>query len=382
MPKTAGELFAKVLSQEELACAKYALVSQRRKHDLGDTFRRYKTSPLEYRTEFHRDRDRIIWSRAFKRLQHKTQIFPHYVEDHYRRRLTHTLEVAQIATTLARALKANEVATEAIALGHDLGHAPFGHAGEEALNERLKNSKPKKGGAGKLKGRRTSSRCPVPLYEFDHCAHGVEIVSRIEDEYRRRQAGTFGLNLTFDVVDGILKHIYDPDAMPGRGAKVAAKLPGLVKHAAYKDYGDNKGSIEAQCVYLADKTAYLLGDIEDAIGRRIFLCNELEEDEFIKYLWDRYTTLRNTTGKVILKDSRDFLELRGAALTVLILDAVEHSQALIKKARPASVPEVLECSTRLVAVPDKTCQLWDRFYKKWCEGTLYRNTSPICNTDA
>jgi dGTPase len=203
--------------------------------------------------------------------------------------------------------------------------------------------------------------------------HGVEIVSRIEDEYIRRQAGTFGLNLTFDVVDGILKHIYDPEAMPGSGSKTAAKLPDLVKYAAYRDYGNNKGSIEAQCVYLADRTAYLLGDIEDAIGRRIFLCNELREDEFITDLWNRYAKLRDRNDELTLKDSRDFLEFRGAALTVLILDAVEHSLELIQKARPASVPEVLQCPTRLVTVSGEIAELWNRFYEKWCKGTLYQH---------
>jgi dGTPase len=126
------------LESHERDLAPYALKSKERRGQLRESFREARTkAKLEYRTEYHRDRDRILWCKAFKRLQHKTQVFPHYVEDHYKRRLTHSLEVAQIATTVARALRLNEAATEAIALGHDLGHTPFGHAGEKALNSIL-----------------------------------------------------------------------------------------------------------------------------------------------------------------------------------------------------------------------------------------------------
>jgi len=183
------------LESRELDLASYALKSKERREELGEGFREAPTkAKLEFRTEYHRDRDRILWSKAFKRLQHKTQVFPHYVEDHYKRRLTHSLEVAQIATTVARALRLNEVATEAIAFGHDLGHTPFGHAGESALNkilnlklivkstniQELQNTI-----SNELNNHSVESddNLPVPIFGFDHCVHAIEVVSRIAKEY-------------------------------------------------------------------------------------------------------------------------------------------------------------------------------------------------------
>jgi dGTPase len=164
--------------KERRELAQYALKSADRREQLGERFRESREdpqgSPLEYRTEYHRDRDRIIWSSAFRRLQHKTQIFPHYVEDRYRRRLTHSLEVAQIAGTLCRALKLNEVAAEAMGLGHDVGHAPFGHAGEKSLNQKLqKRLRSSETAAEEI----TTEADPlysteVLLYGFDHCVQG------------------------------------------------------------------------------------------------------------------------------------------------------------------------------------------------------------------
>jgi len=179
---TPGEKFAVELEKRELINLEpYALRSHDRRESLKSRFRESQIpTPLEYRTEYHRDRDRILWSKSFKRLQHKTQIFPHYFEDHYRRRLTHSLEVAQIATTVARALKLNEVAAEAIALGHDLGHTPFGHAGENALSKVMLEKTKKLGKNGKSK---KHLNVPIPIDGFDHCAHAIEVVSYIEKEY-------------------------------------------------------------------------------------------------------------------------------------------------------------------------------------------------------
>jgi len=138
MRLSAGQKFTEQLEKQEFKNLKpYALKVKERKKSLGEHFRKYKPAYLEFRTQYQRDRDRIVWAKSFKRLQNKTQIFPYYAEDHYTRRLTHSLEVAQIATTIARALKLNEDATEAIALSHDIGHTPFGHAGEAALNKIL-----------------------------------------------------------------------------------------------------------------------------------------------------------------------------------------------------------------------------------------------------
>lgn len=171
--------------------------------------------PCSIRTEFQRDRDRIVYSNAFRRLKHKTQVFLAPLGDHYRTRLTHTLEVSEIARTIARALRLNEDLAEAIALGHDLGHTPFGHGGEVILKE-------------------------VYLEAFSHPEQSIRVVEVLE------RCGK-GLNLTFEVRDGILKH------SKGYGAVLA------------EDPGDMPATVEGRVVRFADIMAYLNHDLDDAI---------------------------------------------------------------------------------------------------------------------
>lgn len=179
--------------------------------------RRQKISPCDVRTEFQRDRDRILHSKSFRRLKHKTQVFIIPEGDHYRTRLTHTLEVSQIARTIGRALRLNEDLIEAIALGHDLGHTPFGHAGERAL----------------------ARICP---YGFEHNKHSLRVVDFLEN-------GT-GLNLTYEVRDGILNH---------RSALMPETLEGLT-------------------VRFADKIAYINHDIDDAQRGGIISADEIPKN--------------------------------------------------------------------------------------------------------
>lgn len=176
-------------------------------HSNSSKGRVFFEEPCDIRTEFQRDRDRILHSKAFRRLKHKTQVFLAPAGDHYRTRLTHTLEVAQIARTISRALSLNEDLTEAIALGHDLGHTPFGHAGEKALNR---------------------------VCGFKHNEQSIRVVELIEKD------GT-GLNLTWEVKDGILNH----------------------------KTGSNPSTLEGKVVRLSDKVAYLHHDIDDAIRGKI-----------------------------------------------------------------------------------------------------------------
>ena len=189
----------------------YAALSQNTKG------RREPEALCDIRPEYQRDRDRILHCKAFRRLKHKTQVFLAPEGDHYRTRLTHTLEVAQIARTIARALQMNENLTEAIALGHDLGHTPFGHAGERALDE----------------------VCPFP---FRHHLQSVRVVEVLEKDGR-------GLNLTWEVRDGILNH----------------RTSG------------NPSTLEGCIVRLSDKIAYINHDIDDAIRGRIFKEEEIPE---------------------------------------------------------------------------------------------------------
>ncbi len=200
----------------------------------------------EIRTCFQRDIDRITHSKAFRRLMHKTQVFLQPEGDHYRTRLTHTLEVSRIARTLARALSLNEDLTEAIALGHDLGHTPFGHAGERALNQILSDD----GG-------------------FSHNEQSLRVVDRIEKDGR-------GLNLTYEVKNGILNH---PDA----------RMP---------------QTLEGQIVRLSDRIAYVNHDLDDALRAGILVKADIP-DEIICAFGDNHSTRIDTIIKDIIRSSAD-----------------------------------------------------------------------------
>lgn len=209
--------------------------------------------PCELRTCFQRDRDRIIHCRAFRRLKHKTQVFLSPESDHYRTRLTHTLEVAQIARTIARALRLNEDLTEAIALGHDLGHTPFGHAGERAINE-------------------------LTTFEFRHYEQSVRVCEKLEK-------GGKGLNLTLEVLNGIDRHTRD-------------------------EWAD---TFEGKIVRFSDRIAYINHDIDDALRAGIIDESELPSD-ITRYLGksksERITTLvnslvNNTTDDVCMDCETD-----------------------------------------------------------------------------
>ena len=363
--------------KEEAELGKYALRSSERRRTV-ERFREKDAGPLEFRTEYHRDRDRIVWSTAFKRLQHKTQIFPHYVEDHYRRRLTHTLEVAQIATTLARALRLNEVATEAIALGHDLGHTPFGHGGEKALNDllldKLRERLGKKASKRQLRPADVLNT-PVPLFGFDHCMQGVEQVTRVSHEYETEVGVGVGLNLSYDVRDGILKHIFD------RGEKEANEkheylscLKNIVRIDKFSEYGSNNGSLEAQCVWLADKLAYLLGDIEDALRARIFTYRKIEEDPLCSEIWDAYRSRRTSAeAKPHIFDMTTYLRFRRNAITAIILDAQQNAAQKIEDAGLESVEQVFAVHERLVDVSPRIRCAWNHFHKEKMQEKLYKH---------
>lgn len=369
----------KDLESHELDLAAYALRSKERREELGESFREALTkAKLEFRTEYHRDRDRILWSKAFKRLQHKTQVFPHYVEDHYKRRLTHSLEVSQIATTVARALNLNEVATEAIALGHDLGHTPFGHAGEKALNliltgksEALSDKIKKE--IEKLKKLKSKK---VPIFGFDHCVHAIEVVSRIEKEYVH-ETNHGGLNLTFDVRNGILKHMCSREDTKIKKERPFSNIPGVVKFDKYKDFDTNKGSLEAQCVYFADKVTYLLGDIEDGIRSNILKCEELKGPKggFYSKLEEKYKGYRGKKGKFKFDKKEDFVYFRSQALTTLILDCIYNTKLNLErnKLSDKTIDAVLSCKNRIVFVSQDLERAWRDFYKKWMEQYLFKH---------
>lgn len=206
--------------------------------------RKNPEEPCEIRTEYQRDRDRIVHSKAFRRLKHKTQVFISPKGDHYRTRLTHTLEVSQISRTVARALKLNEDLTEAIALAHDLGHTPFGHAGESALNDIHKGG-------------------------FKHYIHGVRVLSRIEKEGK-------GLNLTEEVLNGVLCHTKGEEAF----------------------------TVEGKIIRTCDKIAYINHDIEDSIRAGILSIEKIPS-KFLEAFGHRYSERINTMVMSLVKNSFD-----------------------------------------------------------------------------
>jgi len=205
--------------------------------------RKFKEKEHAYRSVFQRDRDRIIYSTAFRRLQYKTQVFVNHEGDHYRTRLTHTLEVVQIARTIAKALKLNEELVEAIALAHDIGHTPFGHAGEEALHEIMRDY----GG-------------------FEHNLQGLRVVDVLEERYPEFK----GLNLTWEVREGIIKHTTFFDK------------PMLSEFTP-----ESLATLEAQAVDLADEIAYNNHDLDDGIASGLIK----ETDLKLIPLWDKAKTI-------------------------------------------------------------------------------------------
>src|SRR5437016_10620633 len=199
--------------------------------------RRIPEPPHPYRNDFQRDRDRVIHARAFRRLEAKTQVFTRRYSDHFRNRLTHTLEVTQISRTIAGALGLNADLAEVLALVHDIGHPPFGHAGEKALNAAMHQH---------------------GLF-FDHNLHALRIV----EDFEQRYAAFRGLNLTFEVREGIIKHSRDYDA---------AKYPELAEYLL-----DQRPPLEAQLIDLTDEIGYNTADLDDGYEARLLTLEQIRE---------------------------------------------------------------------------------------------------------
>ncbi|MCG7507371.1 deoxyguanosinetriphosphate triphosphohydrolase [Mesorhizobium retamae] len=256
------------------------------------------------RTPFQRDRDRIIHSTAFRRLKHKTQVFVAHEGDHYRTRLTHTIEVAQIARALARALCVDEDLAEAVALVHDFGHTPFGHTGEDALNEKM-----------------------APWGGFDHNAQSLRVVTRLE----RRYAEFDGLNLTWETLEGLVKHNGPLTDAAGKGLK--GPVPrAILDYSQLHDLELARfASIEAQCAAIADDIAYNTHDIDDGIRSGLISLDMLEAVELpgsiLKGVRERYPTLDPVrTGH----------ELMRRQITQMVEDVIVTARANLARLAPSS----------------------------------------------
>jgi dGTPase len=264
-------------------------------HDAASRGRRFPETPPRHRTEYQRDRDRIVHSTAFRRLVYKTQVFVNHEGDLYRTRLTHSLEVAQIARSVARALALNEPLAEAICLAHDLGHTPFGHAGQDALHE-----------------------CMREFGGFEHNLQSLRVVDELEERY----AEFTGLNLTFETREGILKHC---------SAANARRLGELGQRFLER----RQPGLEAQLSNLADEIAYNNHDVDDGIRAGLISIEELREIAIFRRQYDivigRYPGLgaRRLVHEVVRR-----------MIDYLVNDLINASAASIAAASPSSAEDV------------------------------------------
>jgi dGTPase len=270
--------------------------------------RRYPEPAHPYRNDFERDRDRVIHARSFRRLQHKTQVFTRRYSDHFRARLTHTLEVAQIARTIAAQLSLNVDLVEALALAHDLGHPPFGHAGEKALDTLMRSHG----------------------YFFDHNLHALRIV----EDFELRYASFRGLNLTFEVREGIVKHSRDYSP---------ADFPELAEYLLHL-----RPPLEAQLIDLADEIAYDTADLDDGYEAHLLRLDDMRAGVgiFERGFREVEPLFPDVAEKL------HFNEALKRMLNRLVTDLITHTQQRIQQAGIRSLDDVRHYPERLVALSD------------------------------
>ena len=270
--------------------------------------RRFPEPKPRFRSEFQRDRDRIIHSNAFRRLVYKTQVFVNHEGDLYRTRITHSLEVAQIGRTVARALRINETLTEAICLAHDLGHTPFGHAGQEALNE-----------------------CMREYGGFEHNLQSLRVVDELEERY----AEFPGLNLTFECREGILKHC-------------SAQNARLLGDVARRFLDRTQPGLEAQLANLADAVAYNNHDVDDGVRAGLITVEELREvrifERFHSLVIEKYPDVSSR---------RQLYETIRRMIDYFVSDLIVNAQRNIDESKVDSIDAVRQSSRPLIALSDQ-----------------------------
>lgn len=272
-------------------------------HPHNSRGRRFNEPPPDARSEYQRDRDRIVHSAAFRRLEYKTQVFVNHEGDMFRTRLTHSIEVAQIARSIARFLHLNEDLTEAIALAHDLGHTPFGHAGQDVLNECMREH----GG-------------------FEHNLQSLRVVDELEEKY----AEFDGLNLTFETREGILKHC----------SRKHAEGLGEVGERFIKN---TQPGLEAQLANIADEIAYNNHDVDDGLRAGLLTIEQLNE---VRLFSDQYDSVKRLYPE--LAPRRTIHEIIRRMINRQILDLIEHSGAAIAAAGVATADAVRRQPSALV----------------------------------
>ena len=302
----------------------------------------YKEPENSIRSPYQRDRDRIIHSSSFRRLKHKTQVFVNTEGDHYRTRLTHSMEVSQIARTLSRSLGLNEDLSETLSLSHDLGHTPFGHAGEEVLNQCM----------GKYGG-------------FDHNIQTLRIVTSIENKYYK----FCGLNLTIETLDGLIKH--------NGPVKNLVHYKTILK----KDLFSNKivfnafPSLEAQVAAIADDIAYNNHDLEDGLRAGLFTIKKISSITYVSKLINKHVkNIKNFRREIIINQIvRDLINL-------MVLDVINTTNKNLKRSNPQLINDIYKQDRLIVDFSDKM-KMIDKQIKDFLKRNMYNHKKVVVNTN-
>ena len=298
----------------------------------------FKESTSQYRTPFQRDRDRIIHSASFRRLKHKTQVFVNTEGDHYRTRITHSIEVAQIARTIAKYLNLNDDLTETLSLAHDLGHTPFGHAGEDALNECMN----KHGG-------------------FDHNLQTIRIVMFLENKYLKFK----GLNLTIETLDGLLKHngvIEDYSYIQ--------KIIGL-KNFKNKINFKRSPSLESRISAISDDIAYNNHDIQDGLKAKLFKLNDLIQIDFFKEIYKSHKKKIKSINNDIL-----IYQIIRDSINLMVKDLIKNTTKNLKMKKAKSFHDIYSCKDKLVCFSNKFMKIEEEI-KYFLRTRMYDNKNVL-----
>ena len=302
----------------------------------------YDEKENSVRSPYQRDRDRIIHSSSFRRLKHKTQVFVNTEDDHYRTRLTHSMEVSQISRTLARSLGLNEDLCETLSLSHDLGHTPFGHAGEEVLNQCMKGH----GG-------------------FDHNIQTLRIVTLLENKYYK----FFGLNLTIETLDGLIKH-NGPIKNQNRYNKI-------LKNNSFKNKinFDASPSLEAQVAALSDDIAYNNHDLEDGLRADLFTIEKFSSITFISNLINKHMkNTKNFRREIIIN------QIVRELINAMVIDVINTTNKNLEKYNPQSIEDIYQQDRMIVDFSDNMKKT-DIQIKDFLRHNMYNHKKVMINTN-
>ena len=304
--------------------------------------RLYNEPSGSLRTAYQRDRDRVIHSTAFRRLKHKTQVFVNTTGDHYRTRITHSLEVAQIARTLAKYFNLNEDLCETLSLSHDLGHTPFGHAGEDELNE-----------------------CMSPYGGFDHNIQTLRIVSILENKYYNFK----GLNLSLETIDGLIKH--------NGPIKDMTILNNMLGNNFFKnkiDYNSNP-TLEAQLASISDDIAYNSHDLEDGLRAKLFKLDDLKNIPILSKIIKKHRIFikKKGTDLVLRQIIRDIIN-------EMVKDIISNTTKNIKEEKIKSLNDIYKSKNCLVNF-SKEMHLFDKSIKSFLKEKMYLSKSVLKKTN-